>query len=181
MSNLLSVDSLNVRRFEYANRILAGVLIAIGISAMLGTFILLPLYISIRVDRVSVEAQNLALDESLNAKQSSHDRDDLIDARMRIESLEKILSIGSTPTDVLNAIIDRRPNGLNINAIQYISKDGRDTTRISGTIESRAQMQAYVASLQSDMLFDLVNVPVSALADADEGLFVITTSGTSGI
>lgn len=181
MSNLLSSDSLNIRRLEYTNKILFGIFSTIGISAMLGALVLLPSYISIRVDRISIEAQNEALAESVSVSQSSQDRDDLIDARKRIESLEKALSGGSVPTDVLSAIIDRRPSGLRINAIQYVYKDGKNTTRISGTIDSRAQMQAYVSSLESDKLFDSVNVPVSALADADEGLFVITTSGTSGI
>jgi len=181
MSNLLSSESLNIRRFEYANRILFGIFSAVGVSAMLGAFALLPSYILIRVDRISIESQNKALAESVSAAQGSRDRDNLIDARKRVESLEKVLLSGSIATDVLSAVIDRRPSGLYINAIQYISKDGKETTSISGTIESRAQMQKYVSSLESDKLFTSVNVPVSALADADEGLFVITASGLSNI
>jgi hypothetical protein len=177
MSNLLSSDSLNIRRLEYANKILFGIFSVIGVSVLLGVLVLLPSYISIRVDRISIEAQNEALFEFVSASQGSKDRDDLIDARKRIESLGKVLSILSVPTDVISAVIDRRPTGLKIHSIQFISKDGKDTTRISGTIEKRAQIQAYVTSLESDKLFSSVKVPVSQLADADEGLFVITTTG----
>jgi hypothetical protein len=177
MSNLLSSDSLDIRRLEYAHKILFGIFSVVGLTALLGFIILLPSYISIRGDRISIEAQNEAIAESVSVSQSNKDRDDLIDARKRIESLEKVLSGGNVPTEVLGAIIDRRPSGLTIDAIQYVSKDGKETSRISGTINSRAQLQAYVSSLESDKLFDSVNVPVSALADADEGLFVITTSG----
>jgi Tfp pilus assembly protein PilN len=178
MSNLLSNESLKVQRFEFSSKILLGSFIMIAISAVIGILVLLPTYILIRVDRVSIEEQLNAYSDSVSVSQNNKDRDDLIDARKRMESINKIFSRKSLATEIITSVTERLPKGIYLNSIQYFSKDSKRTINISGSIESRAQIRAYVSSLESDKLFDSVTVPVSALADADEGHFVITAEGT---
>jgi hypothetical protein len=181
MSNLLSTNKIDTGGYGYTLRLLFGAFMVLGIVALLGIFIIFPTYISIRVDRISFEERNKAIVESVNSVQNKEERNALIDARKRIEDLESVFSSNNEVMDILLAVIERRPNGANISGIQYTNKNGKETTRISGTIENRSQTQMYVAALESDRMFSTVNIPIATLADADEGIFIITAIGNSGI
>jgi len=153
----------------------------VGSVLLVSSLALLPAYILIRVDRVSLESQNRALEESVSASHGNKDRDDLIEARKKMDAINTVFESDGIAIETVATLVDRRPSGLLINSIQYSYKDGRRTTRVSGTIENRAQMQQYAVSLEADSLFDSVTVPVSSLADSSEGIFVITASGDSSL
>lgn len=180
MANLLSPKQLKIRRSEYTNVVLTGAFMVISVATFIAVLALLPAYILIRVDRVSLESQNQAIAESVSAAQGNSDRDQLIEARKRIEAINGALEESNMASLIMRALVERRPNGLRIQSVQFTSRE-KDTVRISGTMESRAQMQRYADSLSSDSLFESVSVPVSALADADDGIFVITTVGNSNL
>jgi len=180
MANLLSVEQLRIRRTEYTNRILTGSFIIIAAASLIASLALLPAYILIRFERISLESQNQAIAESVSLSESNTDRDVLIDARKRIEAIDKTLHNTGAVALLMRTLIERRPEGLRIQSVQFTSRE-KNTTRISGTMESRAQMQEYIAALSASSLFDSVSVPVSALADAADGIFVITASGGTGL
>ena len=181
MSNLLSPDILNESKSDYVARLLLSVFIVLGITALLGILIIFPAYISVRVDRISLEEQNIALQESASVVQNRQQRDALIEARKRIETLNAVFSEDNEVMDLLRTIVERRPSGVSLTGLQYTLKDGKKTTRISGAIDKRSQMKAYIDALESDKIFNSVNIPVSALAGAGRGLFVITAVGGSDI
>jgi len=176
MANLLSVEQLRIRRAEYTNRILTGSFVIIMSASLIAFLAILPAYILIRSERVSLESQNQAIAESVSASQSNSDRDDLIDTRQRIEVIDKTLNSSGVALQIVRSLVELRPEDLYIQSIQYTAGK-RDTTRISGVVESRARIQEYISSLNTSGLFDSVSVPVSALADAADGIFVITASG----
>jgi len=175
MSNLLTQKKLSWRRKEYAYRLAIsffGLCAGIG---LVGSMVLLPTFIIVRAERASTDIELEALAQSATAREEKASRDELIEARKRIESVDEMHNKSGKAVTVLETAISERPAGVTITNAQYTLKEDVYTLRISGLLKNRSQLQTYVAALKGARVFTDVAVPVSALID--ETQFVITATG----
>jgi len=139
----------------------------------MGSLIILPLYVQFYSERIGVSAEVSVLSESVTAEKSRLDRDELIAARKRIDAIEIPTSREGVAAKILRAVVERKPPGAHITAVEYIFKSGNGVVQISGTVQKRADLQTYVSSLELDSLFSSVSVPASAFSSGKD-TFVIT-------
>jgi len=182
MSNLLAPQKRKERRSAYTRRIIIALSGALAGSALVGIFAFLPAYIALRGERVSIETEIQPLSATGRGGTGVDDRDVLIETRQRVEALSGLLSRKTIASDSLSAVLDRTTDGVRVSGIQYVFKDEHTySMRISGFTGTRTQLQSFITSLQSDALFSSATVPVSALADADKGQFIIMAQGSLDI
>ncbi len=131
---------------------------------------LLPGFLTLRVGGVKAKSQSIV-------SATSTELTVLREMKTAISQINPIMRASTTPSAILQDIIEMKPAGIAITAFTYTSgKPGKIV--VSGSAQSSDLIQTFRAALASDARFDSVNIPVSALVGASDGGFVMTINGS---
>lgn len=177
MSNITQQNTRTALAREQWLRVIATVLLIVGAVAAIGAAALLPAYLKTQATRSALALQIEAAVEKTNKARAESEREALIRARERLRALGGIADQETTMTEAMRAALAARPDGLVVTALLYTHRSDGSQLRISGEMQQRSDLQAYVSALETDTLFSAARVPVSALAQAEEGRFDIVAEG----
>lgn len=178
MSNITEIQTRKKLATEQLLRIAATVLLLVGAVASIAALAIVPAYLKTHAARSALTLQTEAVKEKTEAAQAESERESLIATRERLTALSAIAGRGNTMTEALRAAMSARPDGLAITALSYAYRDEGSELRISGQMQQRSDLQAYTSALETSALFSAARVPVAALAQAEEGRFVVVAEGT---
>lgn len=170
MSNLLPEVGQQRIRSEYRARfVLAGALLSM-IAALFTVLALSPSYGVLLTTRPQVLAQ------ASQAQEEKTDSDDIAQAQMLLVQIGTLAVATSSASGAIIEALEPRPNGARIDTIAYVAGESA-TISLSGVAESRNVMDTYRMSLQENLRFASVKLPVGDLVGAKGGRFTITLTG----
>lgn len=178
MSNVLTGEAQKrARRYFKAHFILTGSLILI-VGALLVFFAFTPAFLRLHQLKGSflIDGQASTTVSALDVEQS---RIEVLRAQALLEQF-KTSSAYTRPTiAALEKALQARPSGVSIREIQYtVEVSGESTLILRGIASERVQINDYRNALSREDVFAEVSVPVGAFAEAEEGRFSITLTGT---
>jgi|SRR3989338_168116 len=179
MSNVLPKETLQAEWSKFRNRaVLVGALVLLGTAALSG-LALLPAHIALEVEKTIAAGDDDAKSAASSDadQQTKNERSDIVRARALLDSITPVVSVTSSPTEVINAALAVRPSGVRIERITLVFGD-TTTTTIDGISQGRENINQYKEALSKSGKFKSVSVPVGALVGAEGGRFTITLSGT---
>ena len=171
MSNLIP-DTLHKKiRAEYRARfMLAGSSMAIG-AAFFAALALFPSFGVLFITRPAATAQILQTEES---KQQSAD---IARAQTLVTYLAPVATASSSLSNAIISALERRPNGVRVDSIQYVTTVTGVSITMEGVGDGRAQIDKYRSALQADSRFSSVRLPVDDLLGNKGSRFTITLAG----
>ncbi len=136
---------------------------------------LFPSYISLAFnkDALNIDTKNL---ESKIAEKNNKGLNETLD-QIKIT----LLSVNPDETNILESIriiLDRMPHDISVQSLNYTrGQDAPSSIVVNGVAGDRNSLIIFTKQLQSELMFDSVNLPVSNLAKQSETPFSLTILG----
>lgn len=180
MANVIATEKLHSQNRELLGRLVLTASVICILGALITLLSLLPAYIDVRTERVAREttlrAFKVGVQKNDEALVVNVDKDILTEARSRIKALEhtgRIRRVG----EAIALVIERRPRGAQIHALNYTKNDTVSTLDIIGTIADRAALKEYAGALKGKGPFSEVIIPLTSLARLGGGAFSLSVIG----
>lgn len=181
MANLLPQKYIQRQHRSFTWRLVILISLAVTGFSIVGLLLLAPAYIMARTQAAALEHEVAVLNDSLEVRQRQRERDDLAAARENVRLVEETLGEEYTLPDILREVIERRVGAVGIERLTYSRKheaDGSGTLLVAGSTNSPQELSSYVSNLEVYPAFERVDIPLAALASAEDGTFTITVTGS---
>jgi len=161
MINLLLPEQKNNVKKEYTARIVVVLLISVFITFIVSISLLVPVYILLKDKEASAEKYLIGQsDEVINEREFL--KNVINDTNKKLSILKKE-EVGGfiVHTDIFKTILDTRKN-VRINSVTYQNNDiDAPLVRVSGTADTREDLQLFTKRLEGEVNFINVNAPIS--------------------
>lgn len=163
MVNILPKTAQDEIRTLYYLRLASTLMFLLAIVFLIEAALLAPSYLLAQNEAAAAKEYTATLQQTLALKESTGGAAAL---SVFAEEVSLLKSYYATPAiaDVLSALTSKLPKGVSLYEILIVppaTTDGK--VQIVGSAKTRAELLAFVASLQSNTLFKSVAVPVSDL------------------
>lgn len=160
---------------EYRDRRIAVGGFALSAALIASAACLVPAYFAADAEHSSLQAQTAALDASIAQESvSSSAKAEAVSAALYRAAAASLSA--PRPSSVFAALIGVRPSGVSLRHIDFSETDTAAVVRLSGIADTRDHLLAFKQSLSGVAGVASVELPVDALAAADNATFAMTVT-----
>lgn len=172
MANLLPQDTQKMLFNRMVVRIAIVTSLLLSFVALVATAALLPGYLTLRTEDAALSYEIESLQQA-GGTQATEDRREVNATNKRLRTIEGTFLRSSQISEAIRVAIEARPQGMILERIAYdIAPAVGSTTphalQISGILADRTDQSAYLTALRTEGMFTQVEIPISALARADQ-------------
>lgn len=162
MINLLLPEQKNSVKKEYIVRLVSIVLFSVFITFTILISLLIPVHALLKDKEFTAEEYLISQsDETINEKENLRDTINNTNSKLLILNKEEEKKSFIVYQDIFKTILDIRKD-VRINSIIYQNNGVTSpTTRVSGTADTREDLQLFTKRLESELHFTNVNAPIS--------------------
>lgn len=172
MANLLSTTERNALRNERFKRLGVCALIAVLLTIVMGSVLLVPAYVSATSREHVTQARLDAINKLIELKQGTASDTAIRDTQERLEALADILDQKS-PSGLLLETTQAMPSGITIWQYTYSVTGEKISISISGRAANRDALLSFGDMLRTSGLFLAVDIPISTLARSEDIAFTL--------
>ena len=155
-------------------RISVVILFGCAVVFLLGSISLVPAYVLSKANE-NILSQKIKEYSSNNVVSESEVlRSMVIDTNQKIRQAKLVKKVSIN--EIIRLLISKKNSGIKISGVVYSPKAQNFTVVVNGIADDRESMTSFVKSLDNEVVFDEVNVPVSNYAKSKDIPFSITIS-----
>jgi hypothetical protein len=136
---------------------------------------LLPAYMAATTEIANIQARSVQ-PENDRALAVKKERETTLALRKTIDALTQLTKSGNG-VDMVQRVSEVRPSGVALTAFTFTNKGATSTLAIQGTASNRDALIAFVRAVEAFEGVSTAEVPITALAKADDNSFQMMITG----